>query len=427
MKSATTCGVTRNWVTKREMTIASRWLGVVACGALLFAGACGGSGSTSTPSPTPSPTPTPTPTGSNVQAITVNAGPPGANYANGAFTSVTVCVPGTSTCQTIDGVLVDTGSSGLRLLASALTISLPQQTSAGNPVYECLPFVIGYTWGPVQTADIEMASEKASSVPIQVISGSPPSSSPCTPPNENSDSVASLGANGIVGVGTFPQDCGDGCATTGPSNPDLYYECPSSGSSCTVVAESLAQQVQNPVALFSTDNNGVIIELPAVTAPEATLSGSLIFGIGTQSNNGLNGATVYPMAPTGPNTGDFTTTLNGTVYDQSFIDSGSNGFFFPSSIPVCSAGDFYCPSSTENLSATNAGYAGTPTGTVNFSVANADDLFNDNPTATVFSQLAGPSTIDSFDWGLPFFYGRNVYTAIYGASTPGGTGPYWAY
>jgi hypothetical protein len=362
-----------------------------------------------------------------VQAITVNAGPPGANYANGAFTSVTVCVPGTSTCQTIDGVLVDTGSSGLRLLASALTISLPQQTSAGNPVYECLPFVIGYTWGPVQTADIEMASEKASSVPIQVISGSPPSSSPCTPPNENSDSVASLGANGIVGVGTFPQDCGDGCATAGPSNPDLYYECPSSGSACTVVAESLAQQVQNPVALFSTDNNGVIIELPAVTAPEATLSGSLIFGIGTQSNNGLNGATVYPMAPTGPNTGDFTTTLNGTVYDQSFIDSGSNGFFFPDSIPVCSGGDFYCPSSTENLSATNAGYAGTPTGTVNFSVANADDLFNDNPTATVFSQLAGPSTIDSFDWGLPFFYGHNVYTAIYGASTPGGTGPYWAY
>jgi hypothetical protein len=148
-------------------------------------------------------------------------------------------------------------------------------------------------------------------------------------PASNSDTVSSLGANGIVGVGTFPQDCGEGCATTGPSNPDLYYECPSPGSGCTVMAESLAQQVQNPVALFATDNNGVIIELPAVTAPEATLSGSLVFGIGTQSNNGLNGATVYPMAPTGPNTGDFTTTFNGAVYDQSFIDSGSNGFFFP--------------------------------------------------------------------------------------------------
>jgi Protein of unknown function (DUF3443) len=430
MKSATTGGVTMVSVAisrltrnRNEMTIANRLLGLVACGALLFAGACGGSsGSTSTPSPTP----TPTPTGSNVQAITVNIGP-AENYANGAFTSVTVCLSGTSTCQMIDGVLVDTGSSGLRLLASALTISLPQQTSGGNPVYECLPFVIGYTWGPVQTADIEMADEKASSVPIQVISGSAPVSSPCyNNPGGNSDTVSSLGANGIIGVGNFPQDCGGSCTTTGSSNPDLYYECPSSGSGCVVVAESLAQQVQNPVALFSTDNNGVIIELPAVSAPEVSLSGSLIFGIGTQSNNGLNGATVYPI---NGEDGDFTTTFNGSVYDQSFIDSGSNGFFFPSSIPTCSdlSNEFYCPSSTENLSATNAGYAGTPTGTVSFSVANADDLFNDNPTASVFSQLAGPSTIDSFDWGLPFFYGRNVYTAIYGASTPGGTGPYWAY
>src|ERR1700723_1624120 len=133
-----------------------------ACGALLFAGACGGGSSSIT-------TQTPPPTGSNVATLTGKAGPAG-DYANGAFTSVTVCVPGTSTCQTINGVLVDTGSSGLRLLSSALTISLPQQdASDGNPVAECLPFVIGYTWGPVQTADVEMAGEKASSTPIQVI------------------------------------------------------------------------------------------------------------------------------------------------------------------------------------------------------------------------------------------------------------------
>lgn len=61
-------------------------------------------------------------------------------------------------------------------------------------------------------------------------------------------------------------------------------------------------------------------------------------------------------------------------------------------------------------------------------MANADDLFNDNLNANVFGQLAGPSTLlIGFDWGLPFFYGRHVYTAIYGQSTPGGTGPYWAY
>jgi len=411
-----------------NLTGRNRILTIAACGALLFAVACGGSSGSS---PSPTPTPTPTPTGSNVQAITVNAGPAGF-YANGAFTSVTVCVPGTSTCQTIDGVLVDTGSSGLRLLSSALTVSLPQQdASGGNPVVECLPFVIGYTWGPVQTADVELAGEKASSVPIQVINGSAfplPSTSLCASnPGGPSDTLPALGANGLLGVGVFPQDCGGACAlqpstTQNPTqNPNLYYECPASG--CTAIAESLTQQVQNPVALFSTDNNGVIIELPSVSGPEASLSGSLIFGIGTQSNNGLNGATVYPVDPSGNLAGYFTTTFNKVAYNESFIDSGSNAFFFPdTSIPTCSD-DFYCPSSTENLSAANAGYTGTPTGTVNFSVANADAL----PDEAVLGQLAGPNSINGFDWGLPFFYGRNVYTAIAGQSTPGGTGPYWAY
>ncbi|MGA8539702.1 MAG: DUF3443 family protein, partial [Terriglobales bacterium] len=270
----------------------TRIIGVAACGVLLFAAACGGSSSSN--STTHSPTP---PSGSNVLAITVDAGPAG-NYANGAFTSVTVCTPGTSTCQTIDGVLVDTGSSGLRLLSSALTLSLPQQdASDGNPVAECLPFVLGYTWGPVQTADIQLAGEKASSVPIQVINGSAfplPSTSLCANnPGGPSNTLSTLDANGILGVGLFAQDCGGACALPPSSaqNPDLYYECPSSG--CTAIAESLTQQLQNPVALFSADNNGVILELPAVGAPEASLTGSLIFGIGTQSNNGLNGATVY--------------------------------------------------------------------------------------------------------------------------------------
>jgi hypothetical protein len=147
-----------------------------------------------------------------------------------------------------------------------------------------------------------------------------------------------------------------------------------------------------------------------------------VFGIGTESNNGLNGATVYPV----DDNGNFITNFNNAQYSQSFLDSGSNAFFFPdASIPPCQNPNsaFYCPNSTLNLSATNAGYTGTPTGTVNFSVANADNLPND----AVLGQLAGPNTIDGFDWGLPFFYGRNVYTAIQGTSTPGGTGPYWAY
>ena len=32
-----------------------------------------------------------------------------------------------------------------------------------------------------------------------------------------------------------------------------------------------------------------------------------------------------------------------------------------------------------------------------------------------------------FLFGVPFFYGRTVFTALDGATTPGGTGPYFAY
>src|SRR6266496_69731 len=105
----------------------------------------------------------------NVLAIAVNAGPTN-NALNQPFATVTVCVPGTSNCQTIGGILVDTGSMGLRILSSALTVPLPQQTGAGGaPVVECLPFVDGFTWGPVQTADVRLAGEQASAIAIQVI------------------------------------------------------------------------------------------------------------------------------------------------------------------------------------------------------------------------------------------------------------------
>ena len=60
----------------------------------------------------------------------------------------------------------------------------------------------------------------------------------------------------------------------------------------------LASQVQNPVTLFPTDNNGTIIELPSVAASGATsVTGSLIFGIDTQSNNQSGSQTVLTLNP----------------------------------------------------------------------------------------------------------------------------------
>ncbi|GAC1432249.1 MAG: DUF3443 domain-containing protein [Terriglobales bacterium] len=361
----------------------------------------------------------------NTQSITVNLGPANA-YANGPFTSVTICAPGSTSCQTVSGILVDTGSVGLRVLSSALNaVALPQQkNAAGIPIVECLSFVdLTYVWGSVRTADVKMAGEAASSVPIQLIGDPAFTSVPasCSNGGTAGDNLQALQANGILGVGQYLQDCGSGCLS--PTNPQ-YYQCPSSG--CVETAEALSQQVQNPVALFPKDNNGVIVHLPAASAPTATLSGSLIFGIGTQSNNALGSATVFTMNQNG----NFTTIYKSKSLTASFIDSGSNANYFPdSSITQCTTSKgFYCPATPlTNLSATNQG-ANAATNTVTFSVGNADQTFTANPNAAVFPSLAGtnPNAL-SFDWGLPFFYGRSVYTAIEGQSTPGGVGPYWAY
>jgi hypothetical protein len=200
-------------------------------------------------------------------------------------------------------------------------------------------------------------------------------------------------------------------------------------SGCSETTEPLALQVANPVYSFTTDNNGVILELPAVTpspGAETSITGSMIFGIGTQTNNGLGSATVYTI---NPNTGNFTTTYAGTSYSDAFLDSGSNGLYFlnaaTTGLPTCSDYTFwYCPSSATNFTAVDHGANGA-TGTINFSVGNADSLVS-NAQDGVAAGLAGPAP-NSFDWGLPFFFGRNVYTAIEGQSTPGGIGPYWAF
>jgi hypothetical protein len=380
--------------------------------------------------------------GPNVAAIAVNGGPPGINYVDAAFISVTVCTPGTTTCQTIPNILVDTGSVGLRILSSQLTVSLTQQkASDGNPMAECLQFLNSYTWGPVQTGDVQISGETASSVPIQVLSDTTPgfpTPTSCSDPGSqesSADNLDALGAYGILGVGSYAQDCGGGCVQAdnqvGTSPLPFYYECPA--GSCVPAWENLAQQVTNPVALFATDNNGVIVELPSVAADgQASATGALVFGIGTQSNNALGSATVYSIDFT---TGNFTTTFNSTVYtDESFLDTGSNGYYFQdSSIPPCSDNpDFYCPTIPVNLTATNQGTAyqgtGTGSGTVNFTIGNADTL-----TGNALSELGGTVITDGsgpanyFDWGLPFFFGRNVFVSIYGTTAPGGTTPYWAY
>ncbi len=384
---------------------------------------------------------------SNVLPIIVDAGPSGLSYAyvNGAFATVTVCVPGTSTCQSIDHVLVDTGSEGLRLVGSVLTLNLPvQKDSSGNTIGECTQFADGYSWGAVAGADVQMAGEKATSVPIQIIGTStlPNIPSACSSTGTGENDVQTLGANGVLGVGVFEQDCGGYCVNT--TSNGFYYTCPGN-TNCTQTTVALANQVQNPVWLFPQDNNGILIQLPSVPLGTGSVNptGSLIFGIDTQSDNALGSASFYTTTPSG----DYqSVTLNGQTYNDScsstnsptcsYIDSGSNAWFILNAatlgVTQCSGtnSSFYCQNPTSNFQATATG-ANAISGTVGFSIGDADTLFNNNQSATAFVELGSPGNTaasgPTFDFGLPFFYGKSVFVVIENHSTSKGQGPAWAY
>jgi hypothetical protein len=359
--------------------------------------------------------------------VTVNSGLTG-SLPNIPTVSLTVCVAGTSTCTVVNNVQVDTASFGLRLLASSLPQAflnaLPVASAgSGTTLAECTAFADGYTWGTVRPADVKIGGETASAIPIQLIGDLSSATVPpaCTRIGPAQDSVQDLGANGILGIGVAPNDCGATCTSAVNSN---YYAC-TAGASCSTTAVTLAQQVANPVPHFATDNNGIILQMAPVSdagAPSAT--GTLVFGIGTQSNNAMNASQTF----TTNQWGNLSSTFNGRTL-QAFLDSGSNALFFTdSTIPQCGGnlGTFYCPTSTQSFSATLIPSGSGASSNVSFNVANASALLGSGSNYAA-NNLAGQfGSAASLDLGLPFFYGRYVY---YGQdlTASGGKAPFVAF
>jgi hypothetical protein len=391
---------------------------------MLLAG-CGGSGGGSgSPSP---PAVGPPVAGNNVVSVTVSgslcSGSTG--NVNKPCVSVTVCTPGTTNCQTINDILMDTGSYGLRIFSQALSVPLSPVSNSSGSIAECVVFGDGSAlWGPVQMASVVLGNEPAVQIPIQVADVTFGSLPDVCKNASDGPSNTTTQYNGILGVGLLAQDCGISCVNS--ANVGMYYAC--SGTTCNGgTTVPLASQVINPVAALPVDNNGVLVQLPAVPGGIASsASGSLIFGIGTQSNNIPSGVTAYGA----DKVAEFTTTFNGTQY-ASFLDTGSNGLFFPapaSLLPACPSpnGPWYCPPATTGFTATNTSAGGSPSGIVSFLIGNAASLFSTQNE--VFSELGGNIAGESgFDWGLPFFFGRSVFVGINGTKSSLGTGPYWAY
>jgi hypothetical protein len=386
---------------------------IIACLGVI---SCGGGGSSSNNS---------TPLANNQMGIAVSAGPPSTNVINALYATITLCAVGTANCQTIDHLLVDTGSSGVRIVASAIQSSLLSALPLSS-MAECLQFVSGYTWGSIRPADITLGNETAHNAMVQIIADPALPSAPTNCSNTGTawDTVSALGAKGIIGISTFAQDCGQSCVTQQTNG--YYYSC--SSSSCTSIAVAIDKQVWNPVALFTSgNNNGTIINLPAIPSSGASsVNGTLTFGIGTQANNGVGSTAVLKVDPA---YGEFFSSVDGTSYTGtngdpgSFIDSGSNGLFYGSDVfPICSQWPgFYCPPSPTGQNGILTGYQNFGQYTTNFTVSNPSSL-----AANIYAdaELAGTG-YGGVDWGLPFFFGRTVYTAIEGMMIPGATNGPW--
>jgi hypothetical protein len=298
----------------------------------------------------------------------------------------------------------------------------------------------------VRLADFAIVGEKVAKMPFQVIGdagtfATVPAS--CSSGGGTAiQTVQDFGANGILGVGTTTTDCGSYCTVAGGSSAAIYYDCPSTGCGAIVARAASAaapfEQLPNPVAAFPADNNGTILTLPSVAQPGvATLTGTVMFGIGTQADNALSASSVLPVTTSASRLGPgvLTATYNGVQLTESFLDSGSNDYYFiDSSLTPCTDQDliaFYCPTSPLLLSPVLTATDGTTaSGAFTlYSPLNVAATANVAPGLGVNPTLVTPPLpfADSFDFGVPFFFGRKVYTAIEGRSAGGTAGPYFAF
>jgi hypothetical protein len=396
----------------------------------ILLGACfGGSGSTTAAPPPPI---------ANVVTLTVDGGPAAAaGQLNHLYVSVKVCAAGSQgACANIDHVLLDTGSVGLRLVGSVLAAQAvtltPAQDPQGQTLEECVAFGGGQTWGPVAFADVSMAGERALKVPVQILddaaSGAPPPTD-CGTNGTLINDVPTLGANGILGLGVFAQDCGPACVA--PATPlPFYYGCSAAGA-CSAENAALTAQVANVAAMFTSDNNGIVVRMPNLVNAngDAVVQGELVFGLSTQSDNALPATGLTVLGADG--NGDFTATYNGSATVlPALIDSGTDHYGFDDpSIAVCPSGEFigyYCPAvPPQNVYAVNTGVgANNATGMINFAILDPNSFV---AGAAAFEGLGGGGGSTRFTWGMPFFYGRTVYFGFDQRVADAYTGPFYAY
>jgi hypothetical protein len=169
----------------------------------------------------------------------------------------------------------------------------------------------------------------------------------------------------------------------------------------------------------------------------ASCSGTLYFGIGTQTNNALGAVSLYTIDSDYADFAtfaDLNTTFapSGGLLAYSYIDAGTSALYFPDNgnltPALCAdASSFYCPATVTALSAQIQGFDNPTVSTIAFSVGNFDAIdASTNPFQPFVVGDSGAGS-DSFVWGLPFFYGRSVFVGFEGQTFGGVAGPVYGF
>ncbi|MDQ5922225.1 MAG: hypothetical protein QG673_2284 [Pseudomonadota bacterium] len=324
--------------------------------------------------------------------------------------------------QVIDHVLLDTGSSGFKVLKSQLNSSLTfssilQGNNPESPISSCVTYGSGYMFGSNNLAGLQIGGQRADNVPIQIINDGSQSSVPdnCSSNGRFANLLQTSGARGILGVNPMTFE-------SNSTLQNLIYVQTSSGF-VNIVESSVQTLNVNPLSLLMQNNNGLIISYPKVSK-NSTISiyGTMVMGLNTTSNNVIPSTIQSVRGNPNTNLGYFDVNENGWPVSGIF-DSGTDTLALGGyNIPVCNDSSF-CPSSPVTFSTIVSNYDGGESSYIMQTVSSVQGLGGYAVLPYWGTRLLPSSGLAVY--GLPFFYGRNVYLGFYDSGTS--TTPTWGY
>ena len=338
---------------------------------------------------------------------------------NLAYVDVTVCnaVP---QCRTVPNVVVDTGSSGLRLHREALGGLQLEVVRDGmrRRLGSAADFAIGGLWGTLHAAQVRVGQvETTQAIPIQLFDA--PSPLERRPSSYKDDARARFirMGNGVLGISPRRHD------------PQRYFALRRWGPEAVLPAwkpvdVDASREVVNPIVHFPPPyDNGSVISLPEVdgSTGQKTAQGWLGFGIG-QPTEALLPAAAHVMAHELDAQGKFAAMLGGRRVDL-VVDSGSNVLMldleplglprherfkrFYDAAPLTPLPLAFGANEIELARPLCIG----PAATMNKAL---DDGYAVLPMLAIAPIAADAPNV----LGLPFFFGRTVATGLQGAVNP---------